>query len=158
MEPVCSFRIRGIKCSEIDDILAIEKRCFDGSKAYTMDEFDHLINRTDSTCLVALQDGRIVGFIIVTYGEMANAAMIETIDVDPLFQNMGIGSALLREAEREIRLRGINRAQLEVAERSEKSLWIYRKAGYEVTEFLEKYYHYENSGSRNAFRMVKALN
>jgi ribosomal protein S18 acetylase RimI-like enzyme len=77
--------------------------------------------------------------------------------VDPDHRNHGIGSALLREAEREIQGRGIKLSQLEVSERNENALWVYQRAGYKISEYLNGYYQYENMGSRNAIRMMKAL-
>jgi ribosomal protein S18 acetylase RimI-like enzyme len=157
MEPLCYIQIRKIKNSEIPLILGIERRCFTGPRAYTRSQFDYLVKRANSICLVALVDSVIRGFIIVIFRKNKACAMIETLDVDPDHRNQGIGSTLLREAEREIQGRGIKLSQLEVSERNENAIWVYKRAGYQVSELLNCFYQYENMGSRNAIRMIRAL-
>lgn len=154
---MCSYIIRKIDDREIDSIYSLEKKCFEGPKAYKKSQLTYLVKKAKSTCLVACNDKDILGFIIVTYRKNSKTANIETIDVDPDYQNLGIGSALLDNAEIEMRKQDIKRSQLEVSERNENALWIYKKAGYKVNKFLVGYYYYDNLGSRNAIRMIKAF-
>jgi ribosomal-protein-alanine N-acetyltransferase len=95
--------------------------------------------------------------LIVTYRRGSLTGHIETIDVDPTFQNQGIGLKLLRAAEKDMRQRDMHWSQLELSEGNKAALELYRKAGYKFKEKIEGYYKYEHEGSRNAIRMLKRL-
>jgi len=150
----------GISRATADHIQAlfeIEQKCFPGKTGYSKQQLRHLALHANSTCLVESQDGAIRAFLIVTYRRGSLTGHVETIDVDPAFQNQGIGLKLLRAAEADMRQRGMHWSQLEVPEGNEAALELYRKAGYKFKEKIEGYYKYEHNGSRNAIRMVKAL-
>jgi ribosomal protein S18 acetylase RimI-like enzyme len=142
---------------EIDAIVEIEKKCFPGKVAYSKRQLEQLILNADSDCLVEKQDGIIRAFLIVTYDRRSLICSIETIDVDPAFKNMGIGLKLLKEAEIDMKQRGMRWSRLEVSEGNKAALRVYRKAGYTFKEGLEGYYKFEHNGTRNAIRMVKEL-
>ena len=141
----------------IKALFEIEQRCFPGTKSYSKKQLRHLALHANSTCLVESRGGVIRAFLIVTYRRGSLTGHVETIDVDPPFQNQGIGLKLLRAAETDMRLRGMNWSQLELSEGNKAALELYEKAGYKFKEKIEGYYKYEHKGSRNAIRMVKAL-
>ena len=150
----------GISLATADNIQAlfeIEQRCFPGKTSYSKQQLKHLALNANSTCLVESQGSVIRAFLIVTYRGGSLTGHIETIDVDPTFQNQGIGLKLLRAAETDMRQRGMHWSQLELSEGNKVALELYRKAGYKFKEKIEGYYKYEHAGSRNAIRMVKAL-
>jgi ribosomal-protein-alanine N-acetyltransferase len=142
---------------EIDAIVEIEQKCFPGKVAYSKRQLEYLILNADSDCLVEKQHGVIRAFLIVTYRQRSLTCNIETIDVDPAFKNRGIGLKLLKEAEADMKRRGMKWAQLEVSEGNEAALKVYKNAGYTFKERLEGYYKFEHNGTRNAIRMVKEL-
>lgn len=151
----------GISRATADHIQAlfeIEQKCFPGTTSYSKQQLRHLALHANSTCLVESQGGVIRAFLIVTYRRGSLTGHIETIDVDPTFQNQGIGLKLLRAAETDMGQRGMHWSQLELSEGNKAALELYRKAGYKFKEKIEGYYKYEHDGSRNAIRMVKALN
>jgi len=150
----------GISRATTDHIQAlfeIEQRCFPGKTSYSKQQLGHLVLHANSTCFVERQGEVIRAFVIVTYRRGSLTGHIETIDVDPAFQNQGIGLMLLRAAEADMKQRGMHWSQLEVSEGNEAALELYRKAGYKFKEKIEGYYKYEHNGSRNAVRMVKAV-
>ena len=150
----------GISLATADNIQAlfeIEQRCFPGKTSYSKQQLRHLALHSNSTCLVESQGGIIRAFLIVTYRRGSLMGHIETVDVDPTFQNQGIGLKLLRAAEADMRQRGMHWSQLEVSEGNKVALELYKKAGYKFKENIEGYYKYEHNGSRNAIRMVKKL-
>jgi ribosomal protein S18 acetylase RimI-like enzyme len=142
---------------QIQTLFEIEQRCFPGKTSYSKQQLLHLVLHANSTCLVESQDGVVRAFVIVTYRRGSLTGHIETIDVDTVFQNQGIGLKLLRAAEEDMKQRGMHWSQLEVSEGNKAALELYRKAGYTFKEKIERYYMYEHNGSRNAVRMVKAL-
>ena len=141
----------------IQAIFEIEQRCFPGATSYSKQQLRHLTLHANSTCLVESKDGVIRAFVIITYRMGSVTGHIETIDVDPTFQNQGIGLKLLRAAETDMKQRGMRWSQLEVSEGNNAALELYKKAGYKFKEKIEGYYQYEHNGSHNAIRMVKAL-
>jgi ribosomal protein S18 acetylase RimI-like enzyme len=149
--------IRQVNASDIDAISEIEKRCFEGPIAYSKRQLAYLALDANSTCLIESHNNTIRGFIIVGYRKGSLTGRIETIDVDPRFQNKGVGIKLLMAAEDDMKRRGMKTAQLEVSERNERALELYRKAGYTFKEKLEGYYLYDHDKTRNAIRMVKSL-
>ena len=149
--------IRQVNVGDIDAISEIEKRCFTGPIAYSRRQLAYLALEANSTCLVESQDNAIRGFIIVAYRKGSSTGRIETIDVDPRFQNKGVGMKLLMAAEDDMKRRGMKIAQLEVSERNERALELYQKAGYTFSEKLKGYYRYDHNSTRNAIRMVKSL-
>ena len=149
--------IRQANAGDIDAISEIEQRCFTGPIAYSKRQLAYLALDANSTCLLESHDNTIRGFIIVGYRKGSLTGRIETIDVDPRFQNKGIGIKLLMAAEDDMKRRGMKTAQLEVSERNEAALELYRKAGYTFKEKIEGYYRYDHNKTRNAIRMVKSL-
>jgi ribosomal-protein-alanine N-acetyltransferase len=142
---------------EIDAIFEIEQKCFPVKVAYSKRQLEYLILNANSDCLVEKQDGVVRAFLIVTYRRRSLTCNIETIDVDPVFKNKGIGLKLLEAAEIDMKRRGMRWSQLEVSEGNEAALKLYRKAGYAFKERIEDYYKFEHNGTRNAIRMVKTL-
>jgi ribosomal-protein-alanine N-acetyltransferase len=149
--------IRKANAEDITDIFEIEQRAFAGPTAYTKRHLEYLVLRAGSTSLVETCGNKIRGFIIITYEWGSLTGNVETIDTDPAFHGQGIGLRLLMAAETEMRMRGKKFAQLEVSEKNEPAIRLYKKAGYIVTEKLERYYEHEHHGTRNALRMMKAL-
>ena len=150
----------GISRATADHIQAlfeIEQRCFPGKTSYSKQQIRYLVIHANSTCFMEKRGEVIRAFVIVTYRQGSLTGHIETIDVDPAFQNQGIGLELLRAAEVDMKQRGMRWSQLEVSEGNEAALELYRKAGYKFKEKIEGYYKYEHNGSHNAVRMVKAV-
>jgi ribosomal protein S18 acetylase RimI-like enzyme len=141
----------------IQALFEIEQRCFPGTTSYSKQQLRYLALHANSTCLMERQGDLIRAFLIVIYRQGSLTGHIETIDVDPTFQNQGIGLKLLRAAETDMRQRGMHWSQLELSEGNKAALELYRKGGYKFKEKIEGYYKYEHDGSRNAIRMVKAL-
>jgi len=153
-----SHNIRKATATDIDRISEIEKKCFEGPRAYTKRRLAYLALEANSVCLVITREADILGFIIVMYRKRSLIANIETIDVDPQFQNQGIGTSLLAAAEADMKKREMKTSQLEVSERNQAAIKLYQKAGYIVKERLVDFYTFEHCGTRHAIRMVKALN
>ncbi|MCJ7714619.1 GNAT family N-acetyltransferase [Candidatus Bathyarchaeota archaeon] len=150
----------GIKQSisdEIDDIFEIEQKCFPGKIGYSKRLLKNLILDKNSKCLVETKNGIIRAFLIVTYCKNSLIGSIETIDVDPIFQNKGIGLKLIKAAEIDVIQNGMRWLQLEVAETNTAALELYRKSGYTIKERIKNYYTFDHNGTCNAFRMIKSF-
>jgi len=152
----CSI-IRPASRSDLDAILEIEKKCFSGPIAYSKRQLTYLVLYAKSSTFVEQCQEPIRGFIIVTYHERSLTSHVETIDVDPAYSKIGIGLRLLTFAEDDMRKHGKKCSQLEVSEGNKAALRLYKKAGYIVKEQVKQYYKYVHQGTRDAVRMVKAL-
>jgi len=149
--------IRRASINDLDDIVKIEHRCFQGDSAYSKKQLKYLLLKAKSICLTEVNNNEIRGYIIVLFKTRSNIAGIETIGVDPAFRGKGVGVRLLTAAEENILLLGLKRIRLEVSTKNITALNLYKKLGYLPIELLTNYYIFENYGTRNAYRMIKEL-
>jgi ribosomal protein S18 acetylase RimI-like enzyme len=152
-----SVLIRKTTAEDIEAITEIEQKCFPEPTAYPKSQLAYLTLKANSTSLVETENGKLHGFIIVTYRNGSCVGSVETIDVDPQFQNRGVGKRLLAAAEENMKQRGMRFSRLETSEGNQTALNLYQKAGYVIKKKLPGFYHYEHNGTCNAVQLVKAL-
>lgn len=157
MKPSNYEEIRYAKPNDIDAIFEIEKKCFPSRIGYSKHELAYLILHAKSVCLLETRGEIVRGFLITNYRAGSLLGRIVTIDVDPVFQNQGIGLRLLKKAEADMKLRGMRWSQLEVSETNKAAIALYAKAGYVFKEKIEGYYKSKQHGSCDAIRMIKAF-
>jgi ribosomal protein S18 acetylase RimI-like enzyme len=150
-------KILYVKPKHIDDIYEIEKKCFPSEIGYSKQELTYLILHPDNICLVEILNEVIRAFLILNVRSGSLIGRIITIDVDPIFQNQGIGLRLLKKAEVDMRQKGIHWSQLEVSETNKTAFVLYAKAGYIFKEKIKDYYKSKIHGTCDAIRMIKAL-
>ena len=157
IKPSNSKKICYAKPNHIDTIFEIEKKCFPGIIGYSKNQLSYLISRTNSICLIE-KIGKIVrAFLIINYRKNCLLGRIVTIDVDPAFQNQGIGLRLLESGEADMKQRGMRWSQLEVSETNKSAIALYQKTGYIFKEKIEDYYESMQQGTCDALRMIKPL-
>lgn len=142
---------------QIDTLFEIEKKCFPSRICYSKQEITYLLSQPNNICLIEARGGVVRAFLIANFRAENLIGRIVTIDVDPIFQNQGIGLKLLKKAESEMRQRGIFWSQLEVSETNKVAIALYYKAGYFLKEKIEDYYNSKQHGSYDAIRMIKLL-
>jgi len=142
---------------DIERIAEIEKKCFKDHLGYSKKQLAYLITKANSTCLVETENSIIRGFIIILYRRGTRVAGVETVDVDPVFQNQNIGIKLLEAAEKDMKKHYIKKARLEVSTKNIPAIRLYEKAGFKKIEIIKNYYILDHDGSRDVFRMVKEL-
>lgn len=145
--------IEAAESDEAETITSLWVRLADGQRAYG----SHILpeaNRTQiresvarhivgNTLLVARRDG-IVGFVMFTvedgtYEQDLDRGIVENIYVDPAARNEGVGTALLRAAERRLAERGADTVALEVMAGNDAARRFYDRQGYEPNRLeLEK--------------------
>ncbi|MCX8021747.1 MAG: GNAT family N-acetyltransferase [Syntrophorhabdaceae bacterium] len=113
-----NIKIRLMKAKDFDAIVKIDERVLKVSRPeYYKAKFEKLIHSKDyvPTSLVAeTEDGKVVGFVmgelyIGEYGISDDKATLDTIGVDPSYQNQGIGRRLLEEFIDHLKRLGIKR-------------------------------------------------
>jgi ribosomal protein S18 acetylase RimI-like enzyme len=153
-QPAC---IRTATLKDFERIVELEGMCFPKELTYSRRQLRYLLTKANSTVLVWTENLLIRGFLIVLYRKGATVAGIETINVDPLFRNKGIGLRLLTSAEQLLIKKGIRKIRLEVAITNQAAIKLYEHVGFQKTRLLRHYYYYDHDGSRDAYRMVKEL-
>lgn len=149
--------IREASYSDLEDIVEIERRCFDINTAYSKRQLKYLLTKANGDCFAIGDESSLNGFIMISYKKGSTVAGIETIDVDPSFQGKGIGTSLLEAAEKSMKSNGIEKIRLEVSIGNNVAIRFYEKAGFRITVLLKNYYMYDHHGSKDAYRMIKEL-
>ena len=112
------LRIRLMKVDDFDAVVGIDEKVLKASRPeyYTL-KFEKLFGSNDylPTSLVAEDaDGAVVGFIMGElymgeYGIFREEARLDTLGVDPRFQNKGIGEQLISEFMDHLRQIGVQK-------------------------------------------------
>ncbi len=101
-----TIKIRLMKSDDFDAVVGIDNKVLKASRPeYYETKFEKLFNSKDylPTSLVAEEeDGTVVGFIMGVlymgeYGIFQEEATLDTIGVDPDYQNKGVGKQLINE-------------------------------------------------------------
>ncbi len=99
------IKVRLMKAEDFDAVVAIDEKVAKASRRdYYKLKFEKLVQSKDyvPTSLVAVKDGMVVGFVmgelyIGEYGISQEKATLDTICVDPDYQQKGIGDRLINE-------------------------------------------------------------
>lgn len=154
------IKIENIEFSDIDQLVQVEKKCFDGPTAYDYNMLMLAYTASEGLAYKISHEGHIMGYIMAAplYGSQIDAAVdIESVAVLPEHRGKGIGKSLMLRIEKEAGKRQYKHMVLEVREKNMPALSLYRKLGYILLEHLPEYYTYENGESRNGIRMIKSL-
>lgn len=149
--------VRTATIKDFERIVELESLCFPKEHAYSRRQLRYLLMKANSMVLVEVENRLIRGFLIVLYRKGTTVAGLETINVDPLLRNKGIGMRLLTSAEQHLRKKGIRKIRLEVAITNQAAIKLYEHAGFQKTKLLRHYYYFDHESSRDAYRMVKEL-
>jgi ribosomal protein S18 acetylase RimI-like enzyme len=88
--------------------------------------------------LKAVENGQMIGFVAGDPRPAQGVGWIATIGVDPRYQHRGIGRALLRACEEQMKF---PRARLTVRISNDKAISLYEKEGYRTIDIWKKYYN-----------------
>jgi ribosomal-protein-alanine N-acetyltransferase len=137
----------------LDRLCEIERDCFE-EEAFSRCQIASLLGDYNSIGLVAVDNSRIVGFIIGAICVRRNAldGHVLTIDVSPEHQRKGVGSMLLKAIERIFIERKVKTCHLEVREDNIKALRLYEKTWYKIIGKLKNYY-----GKNDGIYLCKSL-
>ncbi len=138
---------------DINTLLEIENECFT-TEAFSRKQISLLLADYNTITIVAVDDGKVLGFIVgqIRPERKASVGHIITIDVLPAYRRQGIGTTLLEAVETIFRQEHLQSSFLEVRKDNSEALGLYAKAGYVNAGKLERYY-----GNADALCMVKPL-
>lgn len=145
--------IRPASPTDIGALVAIEDRSFQYDRM-SRRSFRYQLSRGSSVTLVdTTEDGRIRGYVMVRFNRGTSLARVYSIAVDPAFQRIGVGSALLAAAEATAVQRGAGYLRLEVRADSPGARAFYSRHGYRQFAVHSHYY----SDWADAIRMEKSF-
>jgi len=129
----------------------LDQTCFPAGISYSKTTLHYFLTIASADCVVAADGARIAGFILTE--ENPPLAHIITLDVAEVHRRHGVGSALLRESEKNLALRGVRSILLETAIDNEAAVAFWKRHGYRIEAVLKRYY----LARLDAFEMRKIL-
>lgn len=148
------FSLRPAREADFETLYAIDQVCYSAAIAYTREELRWYLRLRGAECIVAearAKEPRIAGFIVTTSRTIHGH--IITIDVLEMHRRTGVGTALLRRAEVQMKRRGVGEVWLETATNNEAAIAFWKKHGYRSHGRLANYY----PDGLDAFAMSKSL-
>lgn len=148
-----AYILREMTSSDIKELIQLERLVYAGITPWTKSAFlSELYSRHIHQYLCLLANDKIIGFVGVRV--VFDDAHITNVAISPNFQNQGLGSLLLEEAEMFANKHKCQTMSLEVRVSNQDAQRLYRKKGYESRRILSAYYH---EGNEDAVDMVKKL-
>jgi ribosomal-protein-alanine acetyltransferase len=133
------MKIRPAISNDVAQLLSLAKST-DRAALWSEDTYHHIFRESGRVALVAEDDGRIVGFIVVH--AILSEWEIENVAVCAEVQKQGIGKRLVEEVLTYARRDGASKLLLEVRESNAAARALYRKCGFEETGKRRHYYTY----------------
>lgn len=148
-----TYSVRPLTQKQLDEVVALNLRCFKNGENYTKNTFAYLFNEPNSLCYrVVTADGDMAGFICVLVNE-SGSAHITTIGVAPEHRRRGLGRLLLQHLETRLVEKGISTIALEVRVSNRPAQELYLEHGYAIVQRVERYY----TNGEDGFLMVRSL-
>lgn len=129
-----------IQTASIRDLGALrrlENACF-AKDAWPIFDLVAVLTWPDVIRLKAVEDNEMVGFVAGDPRPSQGVGWIATIGVHPRYQGRGIGRALLRACERELKF---PHSKLTVRISNDRAISLYEKEGYRTVDIWKRYYN-----------------
>ena len=130
------FCIRRMREEDLADVARLEKEIF--SDPWSENAIRESMEQSQTLLLSALEDGVLVGYLIVYYvledGEIARIA------VESDFRRNGVASRLMKELAFICADNGVNKLLLDVRESNESAEAFYKKKGFVLDGVRKNYY------------------
>lgn len=149
-----SVTIRPSRVADFETLWRIDQLCFPPDQAYSRLELSVYMKRRGAFTLVAETDipAKIAGFIVAEANTRGQGHIV-TIDVLEGARRGGVGSQLMRAAEKRLGDEACRNVSLETAVDNEAALLFYKRQGYFVEKTIPRYYN----GTLDALLMRKDL-
>jgi len=136
----------------LESLLELEEQCFSTDRLSRRSMRRFLISE-HSVFLVALQQGRCIGYALIIFHRGTRLARLYSIAVGSQWRGQGIASKLLIQGETEAQRRGAFYFRLEVNNTNEKAISLYHSLGFREFGLLQDYY----DDHSDALRMQKRI-
>jgi ribosomal-protein-alanine acetyltransferase len=154
--PAPGWTIRPAVADDLEALVEIEQRCFESDRL-SRRSFRHFLASDTAECLVAEQDGRLLGYALVLFHGRTALARLYSMAVAPEHQGRGLGRALLQAAEAAALDGGAAVMRLEVNPSNAAAVALYRSAGYVDFGVYHAYYEDDSDALRMAHALVPRL-
>lgn len=128
--------IRWMIRRDMPEVLAIENRCFDFP--WCENDFIRCLRQRNCIGRVCESGDKVVGFMI--YELHKNRLHLLNVAVDPRYQRMGIGTAMINFLHTKLNPHRRNRIMLEVREMNLPGQLFFRENGFRAISTLKDFY------------------
>lgn len=155
-----AFTLRLFKTDDLEEVMRINRVCL--PENYSPYFFMDLYERYPSTFIVAEQERGLAGYVMCRIETgfssfsrlgISKKGHVVSIAVLPKFQHKGVGSALMNEAMKNMRLYKAKECYLEVRVSNLFAVGMYKKLGFDIVRTAHRYY----SDGESAYVMAKRL-
>ena len=130
------MEIRDMTPEDIDAVAELEKDNF--STPWKREDFTDLLDRQDRGCVVAKEDGAIIGCVV--YHNIVGDVDITNVQVKETFRRRGIGRALMKAAIEKSRSVGGENFTLEVRAGNKAAISLYESLGFKIEGTRRNFY------------------
>ena len=145
------MRLRPFQPDDLPKLYEIDQACYEPAIAYSKRELKNYLRFPGADCVIADSDGQIAGFCMSAHQDARG--YIITIDVLEPYRRHGLGTMMLREAERALSASGVQEVALETATNNASAIAFWKKHGYRTQGVTKNYY----SGGLDAYSMHKLI-
>lgn len=147
-----TLHIRHGEASDIPALDQLERACFAGDRI-SRRQFHYLVKKGNAAVLVAEDDGRLVGDVVLLFSRGTSVARLYSIAVADDMRGRGVGRALVTAAEKEAWARPRAYLRLEVRKDNAAAIRLYESLGYRRLGEWPGYYE----DRMDAWRFEKSL-
>lgn len=131
--------LRSATLADLPALLRIENAAFAGDRI-TRRQFRYLLTKANAATLVEESDGAIRGYAMLLFHTGTSLARFYSYAVDPAQRGQGIGTQLIKAAERAALDAECVTLRLEVRRDNAASLGLFSKLGYRYLDAVPDYY------------------
>jgi ribosomal protein S18 acetylase RimI-like enzyme len=150
------WAIRLARVEDLDQLLALENRCFEHDRL-SRRSFRHFLTSDTASCLVAERAGEPLGYALVLFHGRTALARLYSMAVAPEHQGQKLGRVLLEAAEAAALDAGAAVMRLEVHPQNFAAIALYRRAGYLEFGVYRGFYEDDSDALRMQHVLVPRL-
>jgi ribosomal-protein-alanine acetyltransferase len=151
-----AWLIRPAVADDLEALVEIEQHCFEYDRL-SRRSFRHFLASDTAECLVAEEQGRLVGYALVLFHGRTALARLYSMAVAPEQRGRGLGRTLLHAVEAAALDGGAAVMRLEVNPSNAAAVALYRSAGYVDFGVYRAYYEDDSDALRMAHALVPRL-
>ena len=146
------MHIRAAHPSDLDALVALENRCFEGDRI-SRRQFRHLLHKAHAALFIAEQHDELIGSLVLLFSRGTSTARLYSIAVAETARGKGVARALVERAETEAWREERALMRLEIRKDNLSSIGMFEALGYRRFGSLSGYY----ADQMDAWRYEKAL-
>jgi ribosomal-protein-alanine N-acetyltransferase len=148
-----SVRVRRADMSDLDDLVALEQRAFDGDRMSRAQYRRHLDSDSAQILLASAGQHAFFGNVVLFFRKRCAVARVYSLATRPEARGQGVGAALLAAAAVAAQRRHCRALRLEVRTDNAAAINLYERLGYRR---IGTYRHYYEDGA-DAWRYERTL-